>query len=378
LNAGDRLPEPDAADVVFWDYDLNGESDLSNWKHDSRIVFLVRRQHLTELQETLQGSPASILLKPVDAMVLRTTIEVRRRAMAPDSGSRQSQNDLLQYVLETNLRLQEFDQDRTNFLARAVHDFRAPLTALHGYCGLLVEQRLGPLTTPQKELLERMQQSVKRLSRMASAMFELSVGKQVERKPRLEPVDVEQCVQRALHDILPLVDEKQIALTVQVDRPDMAPLWEGGQIEQVLVNLVENACRFTPRNGSIEVRGYATEDPLADIHDPGSSDHSVYSTSTSLPMYRIDVRDSGPGIEAEHLPYIFEEYTSYSGSRDRSCGGLGLAICRMIISAHGGRVWAESTSEGAVFSVMLPLEDSRVQQNPDVREVEQLSAAAAG
>jgi signal transduction histidine kinase len=68
----------------------------------------------------------------------------------------------------------------------------------------------------------------------------------------------------------------------------------------------------------------------------------------------VDIRDSGPGIPAEHLDRIFEEYTSYSGGQDRSGGGLGLAICRLILSRHGGRIWAESSSEGAVFSFVLP------------------------
>jgi signal transduction histidine kinase len=77
--------------------------------------------------------------------------------------------------------LQEYDQDRTNFLARAVHDFRAPLTATSGYCGLLLSEALGPLTDDQKEVLRRMQHSTKRLSRMASAMFELSVGRHIRR-----------------------------------------------------------------------------------------------------------------------------------------------------------------------------------------------------
>jgi signal transduction histidine kinase len=68
----------------------------------------------------------------------------------------------------------------------------------------------------------------------------------------------------------------------------------------------------------------------------------------------VDICDSGPGIAAEHLDRIFEEYTSYSGGHDRSGGGLGLAICKLILSQHQGRVWAENSSEGAVFSFVLP------------------------
>jgi signal transduction histidine kinase len=76
--------------------------------------------------------------------------------------------------------------------------------------------------------------------------------------------------------------------------------------------------------------------------------------SSEPTAYRIDVRDSGNMIPTEHLEHIFEEYLSYSGGRDRSGGGLGLAISRMIVNQHDGHVWAENTQSGPMFSVVLP------------------------
>jgi len=72
--------------------------------------------------------------------------------------------------------------------------------------------------------------------------------------------------------------------------------------------------------------------------------------------YRIDICDSGVAIPEEHIEHIFEEYTSYAGGLDRSGGGLGLAICRMIVTRHGGRIWAENTAQGPRFSVVLPIQ----------------------
>ncbi len=337
--------------LVFWDYEPGDEiPSLADGGGPAPLVFFVRRQQVAQLQEELRGAPASILLKPLNPVALKSLMIHQRDAACGLAG----RDDLLQYVLQANLKLQEFDHDRTNFLARAVHDFRAPLTALHGYCGLLLQQQVGALNSSQMELLQRMQHSVKRLSRMAAGMFELSVGKHVERKPRLESVDVERCVQQALHDVLPLADEKQIAVSVQVERPSAAPRWEGGQIEQVLVNLFENACKFTPRFGSIEVTGSEVAMHAAQRPE-GASNGSPHMGS--IPAYRIDVRDTGSGIQQEFLPHIFEEYTSYSGGKDRSGGGLGLAICRMIVTAHGGNIWAASPEDGtgATFSFVLPL-----------------------
>ena len=252
--------------------------------------------------------------------------------------------------------MQEYDQDRTTFLARAVHDFRAPLTALSGYCGLLLAEPLGPLTESQSEVLRRMLHSTKRLSRMAGAMFQLSVGRHVKRHPELQRGDIRECLDQALHEITPFADDKSIEITVDLATPTHPLFFEAGQIEQVLVNILDNACKFTPRGGSIEVRGYPYfwDRRKTKSSVPPSAErrrHAVFEPTA----YRIDIRDSGSAIPAEHLEHIFEEYTSYSGGRDRSGGGLGLAIVRMIVNQHEGHVWAENTEAGPMFSVVLPL-----------------------
>jgi two-component system clock-associated histidine kinase SasA len=131
---------------------------------------------------------------------------------------------------------------------------------------------------------------------------------------------------------------------------------EPGQIEQVLMNLLDNACKFTPKGGSIKIKGYPFfwERRVAHQSFAPVTEHRCRD-SRSPNSYRIDICDSGPQIPAEHIGKIFEEYTSYVGSQDRSGGGLGLAICRMIIHAHEGRVWMENTEYGPMFSFVLPV-----------------------
>jgi len=263
---------------------------------------------------------------------------------------------MLQCLIQANLQLQEYDQDRTNFLARAVHDFRAPLTATGGYCGLLLSEALGPLTDNQKEVLRRMQHSTKRLSRMASAMFELSVGRHVKRQPDLRQADIQECVEQALHEVAPFIDGKNLSLAVELDREAGTLHLEPGQIEQVLINLLDNACKFTPKSGSIEIRGAPFFWDRRTMHlSPAARTERRYEERQAPNSYRMDIRGSGPRIPRAHLEKIFEEYTSYAGGQDRSGGGLGLAICRMIINAHEGRVWAENTEQGPRFSFVLPV-----------------------
>jgi signal transduction histidine kinase len=182
---------------------------------------------------------------------------------------------------------------------------------------------------------------------MSSGMFELSVQGRVQRTLQLEPGDIEHCVNRALQEVCALVQEKQLHVVSRIAPAFKTMLMESQQVEQLLINLLENACRFTPRSGKIDIHGYPVHWEL---------DHSTSKNTELANAYRIDVKDSGPGIPPTMLDAIFEQYTSLAGSEDRSGGGLGLAICKLAVSAHGGRIWATSAYDGATFSLVLPFD----------------------
>lgn len=236
-----------------------------------------------------------------------------------------------------------------------MHDFRAPLTAISGYCGLLIEQRLGSLNPDQLDLLRRMQHSVNRVSRLSEAMFDLSVRQRSNTEPDLQENDIEAAISQAVHEVTPRADEKHLRITVAVERPLRPLYFDVGKIEQVLVNLLENACKFTPKQGTLDIEGYPVPwygGSPSPAKRPGTAGKETLS-ATAGHAYRVDVRDSGSGVPQELLESIFEEYTSYGGGADRSGGGLGLAICRMIVQSHGGRIWAESGPSGTQFSFIL-------------------------
>lgn len=354
---GGHLPP---ADLYIWDgataIDRTLEIDRLFTKH----LFLLHQQEVADFQENFGNAGALILLKPVTQACLGAFLEFAASAFQDRTATvhslRSDRDEMLQCLIQTNLQLQQYEQDRTNFLTRAVHDFRAPLTATGGYCGLLLDGALGPLTDEQKDVLGRMRHSLKRLSRMASAMFELGVGRQLKRKPDLRPAEIRERVEQALHEVTPAADSKNISISVELAPEEGKAYLEPGQIEQVLVNLLDNACKFTPKGGSIEIRGYPF---FWERRSANSSSLLVadrrFRQSRAPNSYRIDIRDSGPAIPTDHIGKIFEEYTSYVGSQDRSGGGLGLAICRMIIQGHEGRVWVENTDYGPMFSFVLPI-----------------------
>lgn len=347
--------------VRLWDFESDQNAPHPRTPEET-IFYVVRPTNLDKLRANLPWAEGSVLLRPVTRLVLRAflrsvapaCISVPEQARREIGTLRADRNEILQHLLRANLRLQEYDQQRTNFMARAVHDFRAPLTALSGFCGLLINGELGPTSSLQQEVLNRMQQSIKRISSMASAMFDLSIEPRLSRKPILREADILETIQQALHEVTPLAREKHVKVHVARFEKPTAPLqYEPSQIEQVLLNLLDNACKFVPKSGMIEIQGYSYfwERRLLDGNPPAERRKN---RSTTPNGYRVDIRDTGPGVSRHLLESVFEEYTSYSGPHDRSGGGLGLAICRLIISRHEGHVWAETNTDGTVFSFVLP------------------------
>lgn len=356
-NPGETVPQ---ADLYVWDYGYENDFQGQILAHDTaQHLVLVDTKYLDSIGALSHS--ACILLKPVSAVTLRTFVELALKTWELRQQAREAENlrmdraALLQYVLEVNLKLQEYDQERSNFLARAIHDFRAPLTALHGYCGLLAEGKLGSVSVGQRDLLERMRYSTRRLTRLAGGTLELLTQGRSNRAPDRSSEDIEDAVDQALHDVYPLILDKQIEVDVQMDPVSDGLLFEAEQIQQVLINLLENSTKFTPRGGKITICGYV-------VHEEAERRNlSSHMPSGVRDGYRIDILDSGPGVPTHLAEKVFEQYTSYGGTGDRSGGGLGLAICRAIVVAHGGTIWTTPSREGGRFSFILPVVAARIQ-----------------
>jgi signal transduction histidine kinase len=349
--------ESSLPDLYIWD--VNSEADIpKKWESGSRYLFLVPRRDSRKFQEVLARPEAAILLKPVTrptlAAFLGTALASHLDRVATAS-LRADRDEMFQCLIQANLKLQEYDQNRTNFLSRAMHDFRVPLTAINGYCGLLLSEVMGPLEPNQANVLRKMRQSSHRLSRMAEAMFQLSMGGQPTSGPAARKESIRGCVEQCIHELAPTAESKQISITLDLDSAAPELYFERTLIEQALVNFLDNACKFTPKGGQIAIKGYPVFwDRRGKANLPVPVIERRRQSSQEANGYRLDISNSGKAIPVDHLEDIFEEYASYSGGQDRSGGGLGLAICRMIVTQHEGRVWAENTDRGPQFSFILP------------------------
>jgi signal transduction histidine kinase len=356
LSVAEPEEAPPHADLCIWD--LPPAAMPARFKHAATHLCLVSRKDVAAFRARFGPLNLNILPKPVTRATLTAfltfAITAHEHRLSDRTSLRADLDEILQYLIQTNLKLQEYNQDRTAFCARAVHDFRAPLTALSGYCGLLLSEPLGPLTEDQRDVIQRMLNSTQRLSRMAEAMFQLSVRREVKRRPDLQPGDIQSCLDQALHEIAPFADDKGISITVDLSPSARQLFFEAAQMEQVLIHILHNACKFTTKSGTIELKGqpYFWE---RRVNTSVGSIERRKRTVRQPNSYRIDICNSGAPIPQEHFGRIFEEYTSCAGGHDRSDGGLGLAICRMIITEHDGRIWAENTSAGPMISFVIPM-----------------------
>jgi signal transduction histidine kinase len=353
----DPNSEPCDADIEIRDFRLAaGLNPGEGGTGRPVVVYLVNHDDTDRfLSEATCGAWA--ILTPVSARVLTATL---RHAIEIAKSENQAGSSAARMWprgsgARAYLDLQVHDQDRTRFLARAAHDMKTPLSAIGGYCDLLLNGDFGKLARRQRDAIATMQKSVERLNRMAQDLFRLSVRAGVDNTPPMQVGDISAAVADSARDLASMTRARGVHVARLVERCPEPVLFDRTGVERVILNLVENACRFTPPSGSIKVKGYPFfwERRHRRSLVLNNRENRRYE-SWSPNCYRVDVHNTGPGIPSQHLPHIFEEYTTFGQSPNNHSAGLGLAICRLILTQHRGRIWAENEDNGPVFSFVIP------------------------
>lgn len=231
-------------------------------------------------------------------------------------------------------KLREIERLKADFFASMSHELRTPLTAIKEGTGLLLEGVGGPTTAKQSKLLGILAEESGRMISLVNSLLDLSKMEAGMMSYDFTMANFEPLLKRAVVEIAPLVEAKQILLESGVDGSLPPVRMDAERILQVLRNLLGNAVKFTPKGGRVCIGARAVDGKL-----------------------EVSVQDSGPGIAAESLLSIFEKFNQ----GDRANGGapvgtgLGLAMAKNIISSHGGKIWAESLlGHGSKFIFVLP------------------------
>ncbi|HEY3345070.1 MAG TPA: ATP-binding protein [Anaerolineaceae bacterium] len=229
--------------------------------------------------------------------------------------------------------LKKLDRIKSDFVSTVSHDLRSPLTAILGYVDLL--DRAGPVNDQQHTFIEHIQVSVENITSLVDDL--LSLGRiEAGFDTRKEMVPLLRTVYFCVDGFRTRMEEKKQQLTLDI--PEELPSLFGNpiQLRQMLDNLVENAVKYTPPGGQIQIQAQVQRNQVI-----------------------LRVSDTGMGIPPVDLPHIFDKFYRASNVPAETPGtGLGLSIVRSIVESHQGRIWVESVSgQGTAFTIVLPISD---------------------
>jgi signal transduction histidine kinase len=232
---------------------------------------------------------------------------------------------------------------------------KTPLSVLSGYTRLLLNGDLGELTEGQRRVLGEMESEAVRLQRFINDFLVFSASESGKFKPTLEPQDLNGIIGEIVTIWRPRFEHvgKSLEFIAASELPNVK--CDELKIQHVLSNLLDNALKFTPKGGSVTVttRAYFWERRVQSRREGGEQDRRRRTTPVNNAV-RVDVQDSGPGISAEDHMEIFSEFRQLHSSKKSEGIGLGLAIAKRLVEAHGGKIWVESTPQsGATFSFLL-------------------------
>ena len=237
-------------------------------------------------------------------------------------------------VLRDITREVESDRSRSDFVSNVSHELRLPLTAIKGYCDLLLRDAIGRLEEEQMRFLRIVQNNADHLVALINDLLDISRVESYRLELDIQPVHMETVIRDVADMIQPQCDQKNLRLTVEIEPKVDIVLGDPRRLNQVVANLANYACHITPADGRI-----------------------CLSLSGSEEGVRVDVTDSGPVISAKDRTSLFQRFhrTEDSLAREVQGTGLELPVAKMLVEMHGGRLWVDGDAErGNVFTFILP------------------------
>lgn len=264
----------------------------------------------------------------------RKTRDIAQGIFEPDL-KLQSPPEISELAMALNtmaVRLREVDSIKSDFFSLMSHELRTPLTSIKEGTNLMLEGLGGEPTEKQKRLLSIISEESNRLIGLVNSLLDLSKMEAGMLTYHFAPHDIASLIRQVVKEVEPLAESRKIMVTMDLVEMPRLPI-DAERILQMLRNLLGNALKFTPDGGTVSIKSYSLNDEIS-----------------------VKVSDTGPGIPSKYVADIFEKYTQVRRGTERLKGtGLGLALVKHIVTAHGGRVWLESESgKGSSFYFALP------------------------
>lgn len=236
----------------------------------------------------------------------------------------------------------EIDNMKDIFLHSITHDLRNPMTSIRGFLRFLRDGVGGPVTDQQKKMLDTMDRSSQKLLSMINDILDIAKLESGKMQLNLDYANLAEAARSAAGILDAMLVKKNIKFSIDApaDLENLRFKMDAAMIERVFINLISNAVKFTPEGGSI---GVTMEQAAAETE------------SGQINLARVAVIDTGEGVPLEYVEKIFDKFQQVAGQK-RGGTGLGLTICKHIVEAHGGKIWAESKlGLGSKFVFTLPI-----------------------
>lgn len=297
--------------------------------------------HLTKGMVQVPGSPATI---QEEIKIFRKTLHSVVSPVFDSEGNPTGTVVVLRDITEQK----ESEERKNEFLSVISHELRTPLASIGGSLDLVLKNVVGQINQKQKRYLELARDSCQKLNVVIDDLLDLSKFEKGKMEIHMEPISIVKLVTEVTDKFQPVVMEKQIVLRLNRPPQDITIYGDYNRLMQVMNNLLSNAIKFTPTGGEIEVE--------------------IFIPKVTPPHIGVSVRDTGPGVPAEHVERVFDKFEQVRRSDERKVGGtgLGLSISRSIVEAHKGKIWVESKhGQGAKFIFLLPA-DKRYSSSPEI------------
>lgn len=250
-------------------------------------------------------------------------------------------------------RLKELDRLKNNLLATVSHELRTPLTSIIGYSEMLMEGIAGAVTKQQHEFASTIHDKGQQLLELISGLLDLSKMESGPLALRKAEVDMRPLVLDVLQTLAPMARRKGVTLRADIDSGLPTLIGDPVRLRQVVLNLADNALKFTPSGGQVVISTEMTTLAL----NPTSAPEGVVLMAAGQPALRLAVKDTGPGIPVSEKERVFEPFYQIDSGSTRAAGGtgLGLSIVRRLVEGHQGKITVEDNPpHGAAFVVVIP------------------------
>ncbi len=248
----------------------------------------------------------------------------------------------LEQISSELTKLQEERHRFVRFLGVVAHDLQSPLVATQSFLSYILDGYTGEITNGQRDLLERATRRIDGLLTLIADLLDIPRIETGQIKREMREISLNQVIERAVEGLDKLAKQKGLTLKLELPQSQLKVRGSSRRLEQVVTNLVSNAINYTSE-GTVLVRATDSDDEV-----------------------RVEVMDSGIGIQPEDLPRLFDDFFRGANVMEMRGTGLGLSISKRIIEAHGGRIWAESPcpekNKGSKFTFTLPKERTTAQQ----------------